>query len=492
MFGLLKYFSVASAVVLCAAVAGLVALYRQSAEDALIYLTETQNTILAHSLVNAVWPRFSDYVDATAGYEPETLADRPEPREIHRTLVEVTAGLPVLKIKAYSLDGTTIYSTEPLEIGENSADNPHYLAIAAAGRPTSTLIHTERFAAFTGIRENLDVVETYVPGNIRNGPVSGVFELYADVTPQMAKIRSTTNQLLLGLVIAFGLLYAGLLLIVRRADRKLRAQYTKLESEVRRRKLAEEKLRAARDVALEASEAKSAFLANMSHELRTPLNAVIGFSEIIADETFGPVNPRKYREYAADIRRAGSQLLALVDNVLDLAKIEAGEMEIFAERFNICAVMDDVCAALKPIINRNGNRFELGCAQHIGWITSDESKLRSILINLLGNAAKFTENGIISLVVDRQGDSLVMRIADSGIGIDPDKVDSLFREFKQADGAVTTRRFGGSGLGLAICRKFCESLGGEISIASRAGQGTSVTVRLPDLALKSADLNVAV
>jgi signal transduction histidine kinase/CheY-like chemotaxis protein len=242
-----------------------------------------------------------------------------------------------------------------------------------------------------------------------------------------------------------------------------------------------EEARAARIAADAANQAKSTFLANMSHELRTPMNAIIGYSEMLLEE----VEDAGHGEYAADlgkIRAAGRHLLGLINDILDLSKIEAGKMTVYLESFEVGRMIDDVVATVQPLVAKRGNRLEVACAPACGVMRSDLTKVRQTLFNLLSNAAKFTEKGRIRLTAERQprpdGAWIVFQVSDSGIGMTPEQVAKLFQPFTQAD-ASTTRQYGGTGLGLAISRRFCRMLGGDIVVESERGRGATFTVTLP-------------
>lgn len=230
---------------------------------------------------------------------------------------------------------------------------------------------------------------------------------------------------------------------------------------------------------VKATRHKSEFLANMSHELRTPLNAVIGYSELLQDE----MEEQGHAEYVPDVRKiqsAGKHLLALINDVLDLSKIEAGKMDVNIEEADLNEIVNDVCVTIRPFIESYGNKFAVSVGS--GRIRTDVTKLRQVLFNLLSNAAKFTENGSVSLDVSREQnggtDNWRFRILDTGIGIPADKMDQLFEEFSQLDAEVA-RKHGGTGLGLAISQRFCHMLGGEITVVSKPGRGSVFTVSLP-------------
>jgi signal transduction histidine kinase len=236
-------------------------------------------------------------------------------------------------------------------------------------------------------------------------------------------------------------------------------------------------LAVARDSELNANKAKSRFLANMSHELRTPLNAVIGYSELLAEDCEIEGNHAAAKDLSK-IRAAARHLLHLINEILDLSKIEAGQMELFVEEVPIGDLLDEIDSVLNPLITERNNVFKVDCANRRETIRTDVVKLRQILFNLLGNAAKFTEKGIISLKVESQNRWLIITVSDSGIGMTQSQVSNLFKPFVQADGS-TTRKYGGTGLGLAISKQFCEMMGGSIDVTSDSGKGTTFTVRLP-------------
>jgi PAS domain S-box-containing protein len=252
-------------------------------------------------------------------------------------------------------------------------------------------------------------------------------------------------------------------------------------------------LKQAKEAAVAASRAKSTFLANMSHELRTPLNAIIGYGEILAEEA----EDSGYGDLVPDLERicnAGRNLLTLINDILDISKIEAGRMDLYPEAFNISTLIESVISTAQPLVDRNGNTLEVECDSEIEMMIADVTKVQQILLNLLSNAAKFTTAGQIKLKVSsalpepqnleyRESENsatsfIQFQVSDTGIGMSPEQLDILFQPFTQGD-ASTTRRYGGTGLGLTISQRFCQMMGGSITVESQLDRGSTFTVILP-------------
>jgi PAS domain S-box-containing protein len=279
----------------------------------------------------------------------------------------------------------------------------------------------------------------------------------------------------------------------------LRRLYVVILRDATRRKQAEEELQRARDAAEAASRAKSTFLANMSHELRTPLNAIIGYSELLIEEA-ADVDHESLENDLRRIHRAGAHLLGLISDILDISKIEAGKMDLRYENFALAPMLGDVELTVAPLAVQNGNRFTIQYDGQPAALFADPVRVRQVLINLLGNACKFTDHGSITLRVYAIADfklptpesaagtaratisnpqtAIVFEVADTGIGLTPEQLARLFQPFTQADDS-TTRRYGGTGLGLALTRHFCQMMGGTVDVVSAPGEGSVFTVRLP-------------
>jgi PAS domain S-box-containing protein len=259
------------------------------------------------------------------------------------------------------------------------------------------------------------------------------------------------------------------------------AQMIEYSLDITERKEMELQLRNAREAAETANRAKSAFLANMSHELRTPMNAIIGYSEMLAEDA----EDEGYDGMVPDLRKinaAGKHLLALINDILDLSKIEAGRVDLYLERFELHSMLEEAVATVTPLVTQNGNQLLTEFDTDLGTMRADLTKLRQSLFNLLSNAAKFTKNGTVTLIAKRQrredADWITLSVSDTGIGIRDDKLKHVFEEFSQADES-TSRDFGGTGLGLPISRKFCQMMGGDVTVTSQLGSGSTFTIELP-------------
>ena len=258
--------------------------------------------------------------------------------------------------------------------------------------------------------------------------------------------------------------------------------------DVTERKRIEEEVVKAKEAAETANKTKSLFLANMSHELRTPLNAILGYSEMLQEEAAD----RQLDEFSGDLEKiiaAGKHLLALINDILDLSKIEAGKMELFLEDFDVAKMIDEVASTISPLVEKNANTLQIELGPGLGVMHADLTKVRQSLFNLLSNAAKFTHEGLVTLDARRQrmdgSEWIVFRMSDTGIGMSPEEILKLFQDFTQAD-ASTTRKFGGTGLGLALTRRFCQMMGGDVTVHSVPGEGSVFTITLPAVVVDKA------
>jgi len=266
------------------------------------------------------------------------------------------------------------------------------------------------------------------------------------------------------------------------SNRELASKNIELESEVSRRKAAEEK-------ANQANEAKSRFLSFISHEMRSPLNAIIGFSEELVDALTGETLAQS-REDATRIRSGGEHLLGLINNLLDLSKIEAGKMPLNVEEFAPGPLITELAKDVEPLVRKKENRLIVEAGDGIGSVRSDPTKLKQVLMNLISNAAKFSQNGEIKIALRHaettEAGRFEIAVSDSGIGMSPEQQARLFQAYEQATD-TTAKTYGGTGLGLAISRQFCRLMGGDLTVTSQPGKGSTFTINLPVLAVQTTD-----
>lgn len=274
-----------------------------------------------------------------------------------------------------------------------------------------------------------------------------------------------------------------------------------LKQEINQHKLTEEALQKAIKIAEKAqakaeaaNQAKTQFLANMSHELRTPLNAIIGYSEMLIEDAY-ELSPEDSITDLQKIQSAGKHLLGLINGVLDLSKVEAGKMQLFLETTEVNSLINEVVTTVQPLIEKNANTLKIECDHDLGSMHTDQTKLRQMLLNLLSNAAKFTEQGHVRFKIERQhrhyGDWMIFSVSDEGIGMTDEQQEKLFQPFTQADSS-TTRRYGGTGLGLAITKRFAEMMGGTIKMESSFGHGSTFRLFLPAQSPEKPDSQLSV
>ena len=317
------------------------------------------------------------------------------------------------------------------------------------------ILHLEDTMRMVSANKNYEVRAVKVYGDEIGRLIDGFNTMLAEIQQRDTALRSTNDE--------------------------LKTRTRELEREILHRRQTQEELLKAKHTAEEASRAKSTFLANMSHELRTPLNAIIGYSEMLEEETQDSGKSDNVQDLRK-IQTAGKHLLSLINDVLDLSKIEAGKMGLHLENFDVPPLIEEMVTTLQPAALKNANVIQVHVASKVTAMCADITKVRQILFNLLSNACKFTDHGIISVDVDQERlaghDWIKFRVSDTGIGITAKQKENLFHEFAQADASIA-RKYGGTGLGLAITHRFVQLMKGRISVESEPGRGSIFTVHLP-------------
>lgn len=418
--------------------------------------------------------------------------------QVEKSLVDQVSSLPSYVIKgdakylAPYFAGATEYRKSVARLGALIGDNPeqqqHLIELQALVKDWKSS-YADKVMTWMHSPSTRDQARSLVTINALKSGMDAVhlkvFEMVKEesrLLKERIALQWETTRRLQG-VFLWGSLFVGAIVagfvywLIRRMENNSRA----LNKEIAERTLAQSALQAAIQVAEQANRSKSEFLANMSHELRTPLNAILGYSEMlqedVRDQTLDTAIPDLQQIHAS-----GQHLLALINDILDLSKIEAGKMELFHEGVDLKALALEAMATVSPQLEKNGSRGNVICPNDFGRVKSDAMKMRQILLNLLSNAAKFTKNGCVTLeVLQDLHDSrpqILIRVSDTGIGIRPEALPHLFGEFNQADSS-TTREYGGTGLGLAITKLYVEMLGGTIRVDSAFGKGTTFTVVLP-------------
>ena len=467
---LTRYFMLGGIIVVVAAAVSLTLLNRAILTSQLVTMAERNNLALTQVFANSLWRPYSEFLNSAGSLSPGEVRTHEKTEEFFADVRDLMAGTSVLKVKVYDLSGNTVFSTQKDQIGADYSQNPRYLT-ALGGATASELEFRETFQSIGGLVPDIWVMSSYIPVRLTaNGPIEGVVEIYSDVTEFQAGVAAAERLELI--IVAAAMISVFLLLtgMIWRADRLIgRAHKRHLE------------LAASAAMANAASQAKSEFVANMSHELRTPLNAILGFSEMIRSMPDRPDAAAKDQEYARDIHRAGTHLLDIIGDVLDMAKAETGKLNRSLSSVDAGEIAADVVDMLVNQATTRGVDLTYEVPTRLAPLYSDESKIRQILINLVSNAIKFTPAGGRVRLVVSQRDSrgpTSFEVTDTGIGMRPQDIPTALAPFGQIDSSFA-REYGGTGLGLPLSRKFAEILEGRLEIRSEPGKGTTVAVILP-------------
>ncbi len=465
---LTKRFALFAGLIVIAASVLLINLYKEIAANDLYEFAARSNEAVARVFSNTIWDAHAGFLTTAHILTPDAIRQHPETQAIRRKVLTHMRDLSIVKIKIYDLDGLTVFSTNPQHIGADKRGNQDFTA-ARIGRPVNNLIHRDSLNAFERELSHRDIMESYLPITSASGAIEGVFEVYHDVTDLLAVTHR--RQVLLQATVGstFLSLYLLLIFAVWRSEKRTERQYRKTLELARTAARAEE-----------SNRMKSEFLATMSHELRTPLNAILGFSEILKVQMPGTNDEATRREYADNIWSSGRLLLNIVDDVLDMSKVEAGELTLNTSVFDPVALAESCKRLLEGQALAEGITLSIDVAPDLPVAFGDERRIKQVLLNLLSNALKFTKSGgQVGLWVgeDKFG-HLMITVTDTGIGIAADDVKKVLSPFGQVESSYA-RQFGGAGLGLPIAKSLVEMHGGRFVLESQPGQGTKISVCLP-------------
>ena len=432
--------------------------------------TEASTRIVIQSFINRVYPRVADFVETAPALSPDRIRQHPVSEFLGKEVRALLQDTPVLKFKLYDLNGFTVFSTDAEDIGQRQSGNAGFRA-AVAGRDAVAIVHRDAFTGVSGTVHDRVLLSAFMPIAF-GGKTVGIVEHYCDITEMFASRFTRPSSLAAMLLIALVLtvVFAFQLWMVRRTEIRIDRQYrhnNALERGIER--------------AEAANKAKTEFLANMSHELRTPLNAIIGFSELIHTEKMGPVGSPRYREYAQDINSSGQHLLHVINEILDISKVESGAMVTRMQEIDIVATVGQVLHIVRNGGAADGIRLVMSHPDHMPAFISDDAKVQQVLLNILSNSVKFTPEGgevHVDLAVSSDTKWLDISVTDTGIGIREEDVPTALSPFGQIDSPMA-RQHQGTGLGLPLSVRLTELLGGRFSLESRPQAGTTVSIRLP-------------
>ena len=460
-----RFAIMATAVTLVVAV-GVVVLITNTYWGLLMRVGERRHGEVAAEFYAAATERYADFLAEARTLPPDAVRSRPETLRLSELAKVHVRGTRVVRVAIHDVQGRVLFSTSPEQIGTYPA-NRRDLDAARAGQATATSMSSASFESIDGTSSDRKLVESFVP--VRGGDNSqAIVSLYSDATGYHIIVQ---NSLIVLMVVVVGALFLvlGMLIFYVGRDRVLQEQQarnTALTESVRN--------------AEEANRLKSRFVASMGHELRTPLNAIIGFSEAMKHRVFGPLGAAKYDEYATTIYDSGRHLLAVVDDILDMARIEGGKAVLHESVFSPRAALSNCAQLVAAEAERSGQLFSARIADGLPAVRGDEAKIKQIVLNLLSNSVRYTpRGGRVSLLAECSPEgTLVVAVADNGIGIPADALQHVFEPFRQvADDQV--RKKGGLGLGLNIAKSFAELHGAALLLESELGRGTTARLVIP-------------
>ncbi len=506
---LLKLFSLTSVITLVIAVVLIGWLYRSFSLNLLEEQSAETNALLSKIIYNSIHIGIETKLGVSYLYNDESIEfisdknNHPFLTSIINDSIEQTK---VVKVKIYDPKLKNIYSTTKENIGK-IIDASNVIKVYETGKSFTEIKHYNQFTIDGKILNNVSLLTTYIPMLITheiqgtNTKEYGLFGIYVNVTDRYQSIVSSQWRFVSVITLVLLIISILLYIEVRRINFITNKKQDDLDIELRKAEKTNlvlgknfAKVATKRDRAVKENEAKRQFLANMSHELRTPLNAIIGYSEMISDD-MDDGETGKVKEDSARINSAGKHLLIIINDILDISKIEAGKMELNVEEFNINDMVNELVATSKLLADKNNNTISVISNHSVISIESDLTRTRQILLNLLSNAIKFTKDGEISISINDSTldghSSVEFVVQDSGIGLDAKYIEEIFSPFNQADSS-SSKKYEGTGLGLTISKLFCELMNGTISVKSEIGHGSTFYVNIPREVKVNRDNNTVV
>jgi len=461
-----RRFALISTAVTLAAAVGVAFLIANTYWHMLMSIGQRRHGEVAAEFYTAATASSGDFLGQARALGPDAARRHPETAKLAELAKSFARATRVVRLAIHDRDGLTLFSTDADEIGTYPANRRDFAA-ARAGDITAARMTVSAFRALDGSASDRKIMESFVPVHGAGGQ-EAVVSVYSDATGYHVIVE---GNLVILIAVVVGALFAvlGMLIFYVGRDRTLAEQQGKHAALTEAARLAEE-----------ASRLKSRFVASMGHELRTPLNAIIGFSEAMKARLFGPLGTAKYEEYAATIHASGRHLLAVVDDILDMARVDAGKIVLNETVFSLRAALDNCARVIGVEAERHGQTLAVRIPVALPDFSGDEAKINQIVLNLLANAVRYTpRGGALTLAVEPRHDGgVTVSVSDTGMGIPADQLERVFEPFRQVENAKV-RKSGGLGLGLNIAKAFADLHQAELSLASVPGRGTTARLVLP-------------
>jgi signal transduction histidine kinase len=460
-----RRFALISTAVTLAAAVGVAVLITSTYWNLLMSIGERRHGEVAAEFYAAATEQSGAFLGQVRALGPEAARRHPEMAKLAELARSFARATRVVRLAIHDRDGLTLFSTDADEIGGYPANRRDFAA-ARAGNVTAARMTASAFRALDGTASDRKIVESFVPVRGTGGEQQAIVSVYSDATGYHVIVE---HNLIILVAVVVGALFVvlGMLIFYVGRDRMFAEQEKKNAALAEAARLAEE-----------ASRLKSRFVASMGHELRTPLNAIIGFSEAMKGKIFGPLGP-KYEEYAATIHASGRHLLAVVDDILDMARIDAGKVALNETVFSLHAALANCGRLIGAEAERHGLALTVRLPETLPAFKGDEAKINQIVLNLLANAVRYTpRGGALMLAAESCEGGVAISVADTGIGIPAEQLGRVFEPFRQVEDAKV-RKSGGLGLGLNIAKAFADLHGAELGLASEPGRGTTARLVLP-------------